>query len=94
MQWIKDWLKGFKDWLLDGLQYVLLKTFGLFLDGVAYVVEAMPVPEFITEYSLGDLIDPDILWMLHNSGVSTALLIVSSAIVFRVLRRLLTLGIW
>lgn len=94
MQWLKDWLTAFKDWLLDGLQYVLLKTFELFLEGVALVIEAMPAPDFITEYSLSDLIDPDILWMLHNSGVSTALSIISAAMVFRLLRRLLTLGIW
>lgn len=94
MEWFKNFLSGFKEWLIDVLLYIPRKLFDSFLNALAGVIEGLPLPSFIVDYSLGDLIDPNILWLLHSSGVSTALSIISSAIVFRILRKILTFGMW
>jgi hypothetical protein len=66
----------------------------LFLTGFAVLIESIPSPSFVAGVTLGDYIDPDILWMLNQSGVGVALGIMASAIIFRFIRRISTLGVW
>lgn len=80
---VKDFFKWIINWFFEQM-----------LNAVAYVMESIPAPSFMSNGSLGDTIDPDILWLCGQAGVGEALLILSGAIVFYILRRVLTLGIW
>lgn len=80
--------------LLDALLWIPKKMFELLLDGIAYVIEQIPPPDFMVNNSIGDYIHTDIIWLLSMSGVSDALAVMAASVVFRFLRRVLTLGIW
>ncbi len=94
MEWIKRWLTEFKQWLYDMLIYIPQKLFDLFLQAIAEVIKALPLPDFIANATLGDYIGSDVAYLLNLSGVSQALAIMGTAYTFYFLRRVLTLGIW
>ncbi|HEX7762800.1 MAG TPA: hypothetical protein VF433_04230 [Cellvibrio sp.] len=94
MEWLKEFFTGFKDWLYEVLLYIPQKLFDLLLQAILEIIEAVPLPEFITDYQITDYIHPDILFFLVNSGVHIALPIIGSAYLFYFFRRILTLGIW
>ncbi len=48
---ISDALSKFAQWLLDALLWVPLKIWELILDGLASVIESMPVPDFVSTAS-------------------------------------------
>ncbi len=91
---ITEFFAGIWDSLIAFLLWLPVKIFTLFLDGIASVLETIPSPDFIANNSLGNYIDPDILWLLSNSGINAALAVIASAYVFKFFRRVLTLGIW
>lgn len=94
MEWIKEWLSNFLSWLIDILLYIPQKLFDLFLDALVVLLDSLPLPGFITDYSLTQLISPDLHYFLSMSGLDVALGIVGGAYIFYFLRRVLTLGIW
>ena len=47
MQDLYDFLTSALEWLLDALLWVPRKTYELLLDGLATVIEALPVPAFL-----------------------------------------------
>ncbi|HEY8940773.1 MAG TPA: hypothetical protein VIM59_11305 [Cellvibrio sp.] len=94
MEWLKDFFTNLKDWLYEALLYIPQKLFDLLLQAILTIIESLPLPDFIVQTRLTDLISPEIMFFLANSGVGTALPIVGSGIVFYFFRRLLTVGIW
>ncbi len=94
MEWLKQFFIGFKDWLYEVLLYVPQKLFDLFLKAILFVVDNLPLPDFMINYKISDYLHPDIMFFLGNSGLDVALPIVGSAYLFYFFRRILTLGIW
>ncbi|MCY1278778.1 hypothetical protein D9M68_226430 [compost metagenome] len=67
------------------------------LDAVAGIFEAVDPPDFLTQHSLASSMGPvmhDIGFFLAQSGLSTALSMISAAILFRMVRKIVTLGFW
>jgi len=93
-QWFIKNLREFQDWVIDILKSAAGWVVDQFLSAILWVIEQLPIPDFVKNTTLGDYIPPDIGWMLSQSGIDDALTLISSAIVFRTLRRILTLGIW
>jgi len=87
-------LSDFAEWLKDLLLWVPLKLWELLLDGLAGVLEAMPVPSFINSaqgYMNG--IGGNVLWMLNVFAVPEGMAMVMSALLLRfVLRRIPFIG--
>lgn len=81
-------------WLKDLLLWVPQKLYALVLDGLATVVEAIPVPDFMT--SLGSWIgalDPGIAYFAAPLQFGTGMSIVFGALVLRFLiRRIPVIG--
>lgn len=103
-----NWLTNLTNWIAtlirnlwgDVTQYVgdqfvvLVQTI---LDLVATAIEAIPVPDFIANYSLGTLlggIGPDALWAMSTFRIGEGLGLIASGYAFRLLRKLITLGQW
>ena len=95
---IKEWFLGVvrdvQDWFIDLIKSAAGWITDKFLSAILWVIEQLPLPDFVENTTLGDYIPADIGWMLSQSGIDDALALISSAIVFRTLRRILTLGIW
>lgn len=94
MEWLKEFFTNFLTWLVEILLWVPQQLFDLFLKALLVLVDSLPLPEFLIQYQIDDLIHPEILFFLSNSGLSVALPIVGSGYLFYFFRRLLTLGIW
>lgn len=48
---MKKWFEDIVDWLLDIILWVPLKLFKLLCDGLLLVLQAIPVPEWMTDLS-------------------------------------------
>lgn len=102
--WLDDltnWLRQQVERLFDGIvdyftAYALFMLETLF-DAAAAVLEMIPVPEFMTQYSLGQffaMMPPEILYFVGVFNLAEGLSIIGAGYGFRLLRKLLTLGQW
>lgn len=92
-EWFTGLFKDFMEFVLD-LPIVILKGF---LDGVIYVLAAIPVPSWIEQYSLGGLFSqlPDtVTYFVAYFGIPQGLALLGLGVAFRLTRKALTLGQW
>lgn len=92
-EWFAGLFGDFMEFVLD----IPLRVFGGILDGAIYILSALPVPDFLTEYSLQGLFGalPDtVLYFVQFFGIPQALAIIGSGVAFRLLRKAATLGQW
>lgn len=92
-QWFTGLFKDFMAFVLD----IPLKILQGFLDGVVYLVNSIPAPSFLTQYSLQTLFShlPDsVLYFVSLFGIPQALGILGLGVAFRLLRKAMTLGQW
>ena len=91
--WIKDVWKAVVDFFGDLLLFFLQMV----LDVVLWVLEAIPVPEFMQQFTLQSAfsgLDPTLLYVVDQLNIPEALAIVGAAFGFRLLRKALTLFQW
>jgi len=95
---MKDWIilkfQEFLNFLIDALLFVPVHAFDGLLKGLAYIINKIPAPDFMTNYSMNNYIPEEIVWLLYQSRFDDCLLIISGGIAFYFARRVLTLGIW
>lgn len=92
-EWLAGIFKDFMEFFID-LPSVIL---GGILDGVIYVLSAIPVPDFIQSASLQQLFNglgPDVLYLIDFFGIQYGLAIIGAGVAFRLTRKALTLGQW
>lgn len=92
-----EWFSGlFGDLLEFLLDFPLLILRGI-LDGVVYLLSLIPVPDFLTAYSLQSLfsgLPNEVLWFVDFFGIPQGLLLLGGGVSFRLLRKAITLGQW
>ncbi|MGH8122215.1 MAG: phage coat protein [Gammaproteobacteria bacterium] len=79
----------FKDLIIYGVEAVI--------HAFAYIVSLIPVPSFLTTYTIGGLLGgagPTIGWLCTQLQLGTALSMIAAAYAFRLFRKLITLGQW
>lgn len=99
-----DWVNDIWDWfvqlfyaLKDFLTDLPLIALGHFLDAVATLIEAIPVPAFADGVTLGSILSnlpSGVLYFLSQSGLNEGFAILSGAFVFRMIRKAITLFQW
>ncbi len=102
-----DWLKNAFNDLIEWLKAILQAVFDFFadililvLDGVLSAVssllEAIPVPTFMTggAQSLLNGLDGSILYFLSMSGFGAAMALIGAGYLFRFTRKIVTLFQW
>lgn len=91
---IQDYLDKFAQWLKDLLLWLPLKLWEMLLDGLAAVLEAVPVPDFIAAaqgYMSG--VGGNVLFVLNLFAVPQGMTMIMSALVLRfVIRRIPFIG--
>lgn len=83
----------FAEYMQD-LPVIILKKF---LEAVLKLLQSMPAPDFLSQYRLSDIMAdamPYIGYFLAQAGISNALALITSAVVFRLMRKAITLGRW
>jgi hypothetical protein len=75
-------------WLKDVLLWIPQKLYSLLLDGLAFVIEAIPVPAWLTNAPgyLGG-IDPTVVYYLEGFAIAEGLSIIFAASLIRFLIR-------
>ena len=95
--WLWKTLKLFFDALVDLLGDMFLRTLEQILACILFVLSLLPLPEFMSGQSLGGMLangGSTILWFATLFQVGPSLVAIGTAIVFYLIRRILTVGIW
>jgi len=103
-----DWLQHLTDWIAQQIHHVWDSVVALLHDLIIWVmqgvcdlfaslVEAIGVPDFMTQYSLGALLGQlpsGVQWMLVEFRIPEGLALLAAGVAFNLVRKLLTLGQW
>lgn len=102
-QWFVDLWNDYLDWCLELLKDILLSIkdlsldiFELMLNGVVFAVGLIVPPEFLAGgiNTLVMNIPPSVIYFLGQSGLSEGLAIYGTGVMFRISRKIYTLGQW
>lgn len=101
LQKLTDWLKEQLESLWDAFSDFMSDLFLLWLEHtfqmIVFAFDLLPVPSFLEQESLGSILGaagPTVGWMVMTFRVGESLSLISAAMTFYIVRRLLTLGIW
>lgn len=67
---------------------------GLVLDLIVFILGLIPIPSFMEGFTPSDYIPDSIGYFLDMSNFPEAMAIIGAGILFRLTRKLLTLGAW
>jgi hypothetical protein len=98
--WLGSFFKWFVGIFADFMEFItdlpVLILNGI-LDGVIYVLSAIPVPSFMAGGGLNALfhsLPNDVLYFVSFFGIGPGLAVIGAGVVFRLTRKALTLGQW
>ena len=103
-----QWLKKISDFFIDLAKEGLLAVLDvikdvffwgleLVLNGIASLLEALPVPDFIANTNFGQILaplPPFALYIVNQLHLDQAMAIIGAGVAFNLLRKLFTLGQW
>lgn len=95
--WLIGLFKALFSAIWDLISDAFIAIVGLLLDLISYVINHIPVPDFLTSSSLGVMfsgIDPSILYFAQYFKLTECFALIASAVAFRLLRKFLTLFQW
>lgn len=95
--WLREQLLSVWDAFFRFMQDLFLFWLEHQLAMVLWMINHIPSPQFLSQHSLGSLLGsagPTVAWAIGIFKVGEAATIISGAMVFYVLRRILTIGIW
>nr|BDD44471.1 hypothetical protein 4 [Cardiobacteriales bacterium] len=81
---------------LDVVEKIIVEAFDSILSGIAALIEALPVPNFLSnglQFYLQD-VSPDILYFLDKSSFPQAMALIGLGVAFKLTRKALTLFQW
>lgn len=100
MGWLNDiwsWIVAQTNALFQFFRDLIVYAVDTILQGIESVVDAIPMPSFLSGHTLNDYlgaVDPSVLYFLSQSGFSSAIAILGAGFSFRMLRKLFTLFQW
>ncbi|AKG02875.1 hypothetical protein BM547_32520 [Pseudomonas aeruginosa] len=92
-EWFLGMFKDFMEFIAD----LPLLIFKGVMEGALYLINALPVPQFLVQYKLQTLfsgLPESVLWFIQFFGIPQGLAILGAGVAFRLLRKALTLGQW
>ncbi|WP_077529475.1 hypothetical protein [Vreelandella utahensis] len=96
LDWIKELIKAIFDAFWDLLSDIGLILLSAILDIFLLIISFLTLPSFfaggLSEFLGG--IDPAVMYFLSKSGLGAGLELIGAGVMFRLTRKLLTLGQW
>lgn len=95
--WFSTTLPNFFRSLVKLIKDIPISILGAVLSLVSTIVDAIPVPDFMKDFSLGQLLGSagsDVGFFMSALRISDGFVVVGAAYAFRLLRKLLTLFQW
>ena len=96
-QWFIDLVIRFFTALWDFVPDALINILDMVINGLGALIGAIPAPTFLTQYSIGVLINqmPDyVLYFVGHFRIGEAMGILTAGFAFRMARKIFTLGQW
>jgi len=97
LDWLWSAIKAVFAALWDFVTDLFVALVGALFDLFAWIIQHIPVPEFLASASLSGLfanVDPSILYFVHFFNLPACLGLIGAGVAFRLLRKALTLGQW
>lgn len=105
---MENWFGKLTDWFLALVKSIFLAVvevihdaavwlFDSVLTAIAQLLASLPVPAFLSGNSIGSMLSslpPYALYVIAQMGLGAAFAILLSGVLFRLLRKLFTLGQW
>lgn len=97
---IFEWFLGMLKDIMEFFADLPVLIFEGILDGVIYLLSAIPVPEFMASGSQGALqvafnaLHPDVQYLVNFFGIHLGLAVIGAGVLFRLTRKAATLGQW
>lgn len=95
--WLREQLERLFNFLVQLVKDAILWLLEAMLDLGALIIEAIPVPDWMGNYSIAGMLGqagPTIAWCVTTFRIGEAMTIIGAAYAFRLLRKVLTLGQW
>lgn len=95
--WIKEAIESVWDAFVEFMGDLVVTAIEGVLSLFVVMINALPVPDFLTAYSLDGLLSQaggTILWLVGTFRIGECLSIIAAGWAFRLLRKLFTLGQW
>lgn len=102
--WLDDltnWLRELVEKLWDAIEAfftdLILLALETGLDLLATAFESLPVPDFMSTYSIGGLLGnagPTVGWFVSTFKISECMAVIGAGYVFRITRKIVTMGKW
>ncbi|MCC7635362.1 phage coat protein [Stenotrophomonas rhizophila] len=95
--WLWKVVKLFFDALTDFIGDLFVRTLEQIFSVILLVLEYIPLPEFMSQNSIGSMLangGGTVLWFAEVFQIGPSMVLIGIAIVFYLLRRVLTIGIW
>jgi hypothetical protein len=89
----RDWTQ----WVVDLVNEAIYATLEALLKFAVAVLREMPAPEFLTSTSMGEILGragPTVAWLSGVMNVGECFAIIAAGFVFRIFRKLMTMGRW
>lgn len=95
--WLREQIIAFWTAIAEFFTDLVIVALDAVCDFFATVIESIPVPDWLTTYSLDGLLGnagPTIAWIVGTFKIGEGLGVVALGVAFRLLRKLFTLGQW
>jgi len=96
-KWLWDALKAFFAALVDFFNDLFVLVLDQICDAMLYVLSLLGLPDFMKDNSIGGMLGnagSTILWFAELFQIGPSMVMIGVAIIFYLLRRILTVGIW
>jgi len=102
------WLSDLTNWLLGLVQKLwaaieaffndlIITALEKLLELAALAFESLPVPDFMTQYSIGSLLGnagPTVGWFVETFKIPECMSLLAAGLVFKITRKIVTFGKW
>jgi hypothetical protein len=96
-KWLWDAIKDFFDAITSFISDLFVVWLEQSLNAILYVLSLLPLPDFMQGQSVGSMLGQagsTILWFADVFQIGPSLTMIGAAMIFYVIRRVLTVGIW
>jgi hypothetical protein len=96
-KWLWDTIKEVFQAFTDFMQDFFVHGFEQILKVILFALSLLPLPDFMKGQSIGSMLaggGSTVLWFADIFQIGPSMVLIGVAIIFYLLRRVLTLGIW
>lgn len=96
--WLHDFFLAIWDAICNFFHDAGVYIFQAILDGGSYIINHIPAPDFLNDYSLSAMIaavnNPTFFWAISEFKIPECFAVIAAGVLFNLTRKALTLGQW